>query len=124
MPNLFDNLPADGEKLSEERIRSIVSQDGVTIEQIVSTGHSSPEGFWYDQETHEFVIVLAGEGVLEYPNGEELTMRKGDFCFIPAHTRHRVRSTAADATTLWLAVHFPPRNTSESPAEATSHTGD
>ena len=30
------------------------------IERIVSFGHSSPEGFWYDQDQHEWVLPLKG----------------------------------------------------------------
>lgn len=30
------------------------------IEQIISFGHSSPEGFWYDQDQHEWVLALKG----------------------------------------------------------------
>lgn len=36
------------------------------IERIVSHGHASPPGFWYDQEEAEWVAVLSGEAVLEF----------------------------------------------------------
>lgn len=79
---------------------------GVRIERIVSTGQSSPPGFWYDQPDDEFVVVLAGIGVLRFEDGDRpLTLGPGDWIEIPAHVRHRVESTQADPPTVWLAVH-------------------
>ena len=30
------------------------------VERIVSSGHCSPEGFWYDQDEQEWVPLLQG----------------------------------------------------------------
>ena len=57
MSNLFSNIPSN---LPEELIETLIQSDGVRIERIVSHGHASPEGFWYDQDEHEWVVVLQG----------------------------------------------------------------
>ena len=53
--NLFADIPAD---LPEELIQTLLSTPCVRIERIISLGHGSPEGFWYDQEWHEWVLLL------------------------------------------------------------------
>jgi len=52
MASLFDDLPTT---LAEELITVLASNQHVRIERIVSTGHTSPAGFWYDQSEHEWV---------------------------------------------------------------------
>lgn len=79
---------------------------GVRIERIVSHGHASPDGFWYDQDQHEWVMVLQGEAVLALDGQPDVHLKAGDFLNIPAHTRHRVVSTAANQLTVWLAVFY------------------
>jgi len=101
--NLFTALPED---LSEEVFEHIVQNDAVTIERIVSKGHSSPAEGWYDQEKHEWVMVLAGEAVLAFEDLTEVRLLPGDHITIPAHTRHKVKWTAPETETLWLAVHY------------------
>ncbi len=61
--NLFADIPED---LPEELIQSLLGKPGVRIERIVSLGHASPEGFWYDQEAHEWVLILAGVARLRF----------------------------------------------------------
>lgn len=79
------------------------SAPGVRIERIVSHGDVSPAGEWYDQQDDEWVLVLEGEGELEFANPSELVLLgEGDWIFIPAHRRHRVVRTADP--TVWLAV--------------------
>ena len=58
--NFFSDIP---QNLPEELFETIVQSDNVTIERIVSDGHTSPQGFWYDQDQNEFVIVLKGNAV-------------------------------------------------------------
>ena len=48
--NLFASLPAD---LPEELFTTLLQALGVRLERIVSHGHQSPDGFWYDQPTGE-----------------------------------------------------------------------
>ena len=101
--DLLRDLPAD---LPEELAETLAEGDGVRIERIVSAGHASPEGFWYDQPAREFVLVVRGCARLELADGETLELEAGGWADIPAHRRHRVAWTAPDEPTVWLAVHF------------------
>jgi cupin 2 domain-containing protein len=102
--NLFDGLPT---ALPEEQFVALLERPGVTIERIVSTGQSSPPGFWYDQPRGEWVVVLAGEARLRFedePLAREL--KPGDYVDIAPHRRHRVEWTRPDVPTIWLAVRY------------------
>ena len=82
-------------------------QGKIRIEQIVSRGHSSPEGFWCDQAEDEWVMVLKGAAKLTFESGA-IQMNPGDQCNIRAHQKHRVEWTSASESTIWLAVFYPP----------------
>jgi cupin 2 domain-containing protein len=103
--NMFADVSAPG--AAEEAFSQIVAKSGVKIERIVSRGHTSPPGFWYDQPWNEWVIVLKGEAELQFED-EPATRRLalGDYVLIPARKRHRVEWTAPKEPTVWLAVHF------------------
>ena len=47
--------------------------------------------------------VLRGTAILEFADGELVTMNAGDSVMIARHVRHRVAKTSAE--TIWLAVH-------------------
>ena len=100
--NLFADLPDD---LPEELTTVLQTGEGVRIERIVSMGHRSPEGFWYDQPTGEWVLLLEGAARLEFEE-RVVEMVPGDYLDIPAHTKHRVAWTMPDEPTIWLAVHY------------------
>ncbi|MBN1587264.1 MAG: phosphoribosylaminoimidazole carboxylase [Candidatus Omnitrophica bacterium] len=92
---------------SEELIEVLAEGKNVRIERIVSRGHASPPDFWYDQDTHEFVLLVQGEARLVFEEGPELVyLKAGDFLDIPAHRKHRVDWTLPDQDTVWLAVHY------------------
>jgi len=98
--NLLRPLPGAG---AGEVFDDLPAASGVRIERIVSRGNVSPPGEWYDQDDDEWVLVLEGEGELEFANPIELVlMGVGDWIFIPAHRRHRVVRSADP--TVWLAV--------------------
>jgi cupin 2 domain-containing protein len=101
--NLFSGIPGT---LADEQITTLLSSPHVRIERIVSRGHSSPPGFWYDQDKPEWVIVVAGSAAVLF-EGEAAprTLKRGDYLHIPAHARHRVEWTDKDAPTIWIAVH-------------------
>jgi cupin 2 domain-containing protein len=81
-----------------------------TLERIVSTGQSTPEGEWCDQDRDEWVILLAGSAGLSFEGEEEIKiMKPGDYVLIPAHTRHRVAWTDEKGQTVWLALHYRPQ---------------
>lgn len=102
--NIFETLPAD---LSEEVFEDIVRTPGVRIERIVSRGHSSPLEGWYDQEDHEWVIVLEGTASILFEDGRQVDLGRGDYLDIPAHSRHKVLRTDDHGVTIWLAVFYP-----------------
>lgn len=62
MSNLFFHIPSN---LPAELIETLIQSDGVRVERIVSHGHASLEGFWYDQDEHEWVTVLQGSARLQ-----------------------------------------------------------
>ena len=101
--NLFEKIPSD--LSGEEFVDVLSSGDGFRVERIVSRGHSSEAGFWYDQPEAEWVILVSGSAVLRFESEQEaVEMSPGDWIEIPAHCRHRVDSTA-DENSVWLAVH-------------------
>ncbi len=102
--NLFDALPTD---LSQEHFETLVHNNRVRIERIVSHGQQSPADFWYAQSSAEWIVVLQGQAGLQFEGETDvLEMGPGDYVNIPAHKKHRVAWTLADATTIWLAVHY------------------
>jgi cupin 2 domain-containing protein len=103
LTNLFADIPAG---LPEELVQTLLGAPGFCIERIVSLGHASPEGFWYDQETHEWVLLLAGAARLTLEGEEPLDLLPGAFLNIPAHQRHRVEWTDSAQPTIWLAIHY------------------
>lgn len=106
MPNLFGHIPA---ALGDEWIETINQGEAVRIERIVSRGHVSPAGHWYDQEWHEFVLLVSGRARLAFADGSPpVDLVPGDWLDIPAHVRHRVEWTAPQEETVWLAVHYRP----------------
>jgi cupin 2 domain-containing protein len=101
--NLEDGIPA---ALPHELVTTLVQAEGVRIERVVSRGHASPPGFWYDQAEDEFVLLVEGEAGLELEGQPEVRLRRGDWLVLPAHARHRVAWTAPDRDTLWLCVFY------------------
>ena len=101
--NLGADIPA---QLPQELVSILAAGTGLRVERIVSRGHASPAGFWYDQPEHELVLLVAGAARLEIVGEGERVLGPGDWLLLPAHARHRVASTAADRDTIWLAVFF------------------
>lgn len=102
--NLLDHIP---DRLPEEFVEILASSPGVRIERIISAGHVSPPDFWYDQDEHEWVCVLRGEGHIAFDDGEVAELKPGDWINIRAHRKHRVTYTSAEPPTIWLAVFHP-----------------
>lgn len=108
MDNLFSKIP---EKFDEEIFEGLLSKENVRIERILSKGHTSPESKtsgldWYDQDEHEWVVVLKGSGKLLFEGGKEKHLKEGDFLYIPPHVKHKVIWTDPEEVTIWLAVFF------------------
>ena len=105
--NLFHDIPAT---LPDELFTELASGGSTRILRIVSTGHTTPEGEWYDQEDTEWVVVLKGRARLSFADGrDDLEMEPGDHVLLPAHCRHRVTYTQAAPPTVWLAVFMAQR---------------
>jgi len=101
--NLFTHIP---ERFPEEIFTVLLENQYVRIERIVSKGHCSADGHWYDQEWDEWVLLLQGRAVLRFADGQTRPMGRGDYLYIPAHTRHRVQWTDPDMDNIWLAIHL------------------
>ena len=101
--NLLTNLPP---ALPDEVLTTLLDAPGVRIERIVSHGQASPTGFWFDQNQHEWVVVLQGAARLQIAGEPAIELQVGDFLNIPAHRKHRVEWTTPDQPTIWLAVHY------------------
>ncbi len=100
--NLFTNLAGH---LPEELFATLLQAPGVRVERIISHGHQSADGFWYDEPTSEWVTVLKGAAKIQFED-HTIEMGPGDYLEIPAHTRHRVAWTTPNEPTVWLAVHY------------------
>jgi cupin 2 domain-containing protein len=102
--NLFANVPP---RLADEQVQELLAAANVTIERIVSIGHSTAANQWYEQERDEWVLLLAGSGGLLFEGeSEPVRLEPGSYVHIPAHRRHRVEWTDSAVPTVWLAVHF------------------
>jgi cupin 2 domain-containing protein len=106
--NLFENIPNE---LQEELFMVLAESEHMKVERIVSDGHASPEGFWYDQQQNEWVLLVSGSAVLsiEKDTGvEQVELTPGDHLLIPPHQRHRVEATSQTEKTIWVAVFYSP----------------
>lgn len=108
MNNIF-NLPPS--LPNEELFESIVVNDSILIEKIISTGQTTPSGEWYDSDRDEWVILLQRKAILSYEDGSQIKLKAGDYLFIPAHQKHRVEYTSTSPPCIWLAVHGNLSNT-------------
>ncbi|MCE5268179.1 MAG: cupin [Planctomycetaceae bacterium] len=102
--NLLEGIP---DRLPEELFTSLLCTEGLRIERIVSQGHASPPGFWYDQPQHECVVLLEGSAAVEFDEPHRtVELRRGSWLNIPAHAKHRVAWTNPAQQTVWLAIHY------------------
>jgi 5'-methylthioadenosine phosphorylase len=92
-----------------EEVTVLVEAPGFRVERIVSRGHTTPEGHWYDQEALEWVTLLSGAARLRLLDPDEaVSLAPGDTLLIPPHRRHRVEWTDPDGETVWVAVFHEP----------------
>ncbi|HNW81361.1 MAG TPA: cupin domain-containing protein [bacterium] len=99
--NIFKDIPVSA---TNEITEILASGNSMRIERIISTGQTSPDGFFYDQDDDEFVILLKGKAVISFSSGSKKTLNEGDFLNIPKNIRHRVDFTSNP--TVWLAVFY------------------
>ena len=103
MKNLLKNIPDD---LPEELFETLVKNDHVHIERIISKGHTSPEEGCYEQDRNEFVLLLKGAARREFEAGWMVSMGAGDWLAILAGVKHRVVWTDSEGETVWVAIHY------------------
>ncbi len=61
--NIFSDIPED---IPDEIFETMISSEKILIERIISRGQVSAEGFWYDQEKNEWVILLKGSARIRF----------------------------------------------------------
>ena len=104
MRNLFAGIP---DLLAAERFDVLLETPAFRLERIVSRGHATPPGEWYDQQRNEWILLLSGRAALRFEDeGEPRVLEPGDQVLIAARRRHRVDWTDASSPTVWLALHF------------------
>ena len=101
--NLFSFNPSPND---EEIFDRLFQNENILIERIISSGQCSPPGFWYEQEKDEWVLLLQGEAVISYRDGQTINLQVGDYLFLPAKLAHRVEKTSQDPPSIWLAIHL------------------
>lgn len=101
--NLLAGIPL---QLPDELTERLIDNPSVRIERIVSQGHRSAPDEWYDQTSHEFVLLVAGAARLEIAGQGEMLLEPGDWVNLPARQRHRVSWTSPDEDTVWLAIFY------------------
>lgn len=102
--NIFSRIPGS---IPDEIFETIVQDEKIKIERIISDGHATPEENWYDQDHDEWVILLKGMAEIIFEDeGQPVTIKPGDHVLIPAFCRHRVTRTDANQPTIWLAIHM------------------
>lgn len=102
LENIFGAIP---DNLDTEVFEDVFTSSHIRVERIISKGQSTPAESWYDQDEHEWVMVVEGKAILEFENGL-VTLNKGDYVNIPAHCRHKVHWTDPDQVTIWLAIFY------------------
>ncbi len=102
--NMFSQIPND---LTDEIFQEIISNENFRVERIISKGQRSPDGFWYDQDQSEWVILLKGYAEIQFEGyTESIRLYPGDYLNIPAHKKHRIEKTDKDNVSVWLAIFY------------------
>jgi cupin 2 domain-containing protein len=102
--DLLQDIPAH---LPDEVMQDVLTFGHMKVERILSRGHCSPPDFWYDQDQHEWVLLVQGQAIVQFEH-ERVHLRPGQHINIPAHVKHRVEWTPPDEDTVWLALFYGP----------------
>lgn len=100
--NIFLDIDTN---LDVELFEDIIQKESFKLQRIISQGHTTPKGEWYNQDEDEWVMLLCGEAILSFEGEEDIRLVGGDHINIPAHKRHRVSWTKPDVKTIWLALY-------------------
>jgi cupin 2 domain-containing protein len=101
--NIFADIPMTA---PEELTTDLLRAENVRIERIVSFGQASPDGFWYEQEENEWVLLLEGAARVGFEDRVPVELGAGEHLHLPAGCRHRVEWTSEETRTVWLAVFY------------------
>lgn len=102
--NLYQQLP---NAIPQEMFEELIRGEKFHLERIISLGHATAPGQWYDQDADEWVVLLTGAAKLLFKDETECrTLKPGDWLHIAAHRQHRVEWTDPVIHTVWLALHY------------------
>lgn len=96
---LPENARADKPEYSEALL---AGPQNLRLERIISHGHTTAPGQWYDQDQDEWVAVLQGEACIEYADGSKHFLGAGSTLLLPKGLRHRVSYSSSPC--IWLAL--------------------
>jgi len=108
------NTPKDGNLFAsllnpqaEEQFELLLQIGSCRLERIISIGHATPPGEWYDQDGAEWVVLLQGRAGLRLADEAQIReLSPGDYVWLPAHCWHRVEWTSDQPPAVWLALHL------------------
>ncbi len=100
--NIFEKPEVGGE---QEVFEDLVKTDDFLVERIYTAKAFKQPGKWYYQEKDEWVLLLQGNAVLEFEEEKNVRLDKGDYIFIQAHKKHRIRQSSEKSNCIWLAIH-------------------
>ena len=103
--SFLEEIPVNSK---DEIFQTIVKNDNIKIERIISYSQTAPSDFWYDQEEDEFVYIIQGDAKIKYVDGTVNNLNTNDSLYIKAHQKHQVIYTSNPA--IWLAVFIPVHN--------------
>jgi len=89
-----------------ELFQPVISNEGILIERIISSGQNTPAGQWLEDDRNEWVVLLQGESELSFEDGTNKILNVGDHIFIEKNKKHLVVRTSENPPCIWLAVYF------------------
>ena len=101
--NIYSDIPV---KHDGEIFNSLLHDKNIVVQRIISNGQVTPKNKPYYQKQDEWVIVLQGYAKLKIQNKGIIVLNKGDYYFIPRHTKHWVTYTSKKPKVIWLTVHI------------------
>lgn len=99
-----DNLFTDAApQLEGERFDTLLAHRNLVVERIISSASVAPQE--YVQQQDEWVLLVHGKAVLRVAE-KSVSLKSGDYVFLPAGTAHTVEQASEGA--MWLAIHLHP----------------
>ena len=98
------SCPAEGTEISS----TLVETATFRLLRIHSCRASSPKGFWYDQQEHEWLTLMQGSARLQFEaENQVIELNRGDTLWITPGRRHRLVDSDPAPGTIWLALFWP-----------------